>query len=37
VAILARTQLELESVLEEAKTRGVPTPLRLARVGAADV
>ena len=29
VAILARTQLELEGVLKEAATRGVPTPLRM--------
>lgn len=36
VAILARTQLELESVLKEAATRGVPTPLRMRTADVTD-
>lgn len=36
VAILARTQLELESVVKEATTRGVPTPLRMLTADVTD-
>ena len=36
VAILARTQLELEGVLKEAATRGVPTPLRMRTADVTD-
>ena len=36
VAILARTELELESVLKEAATRGVPTPLRMRTADVTD-
>ena len=36
VAILARTQLELESVVKEATTRGVPTPLRMRTTDVTD-
>ena len=36
VAILARTQLELDSVVKEATTRGVPTPLRMRTADVTD-
>ena len=36
VAILARTQLELDSVVKEATTRGVPTPLRMLTADVTD-
>ena len=36
VAILARTQLELDSVVKEATTRGVPTPLRMRTTDVTD-
>ena len=36
VAILARTKLELDSVVKEATTRGVPTPLRMLTADVTD-